>query len=557
MKKLALFSAIYLVMALTFSSCKKEKFAPPEIQSLSIKVNSLSSITFIGNVLNTGNQNTKDYGFIYSTTNGLPSESVGTKVSMGGSPSKGQFSKTLTNLIVTNPSYSNTIWARAYITDENGTVFGAAISAQLPQPTTSGISSSSGKSGDIVKFYGKYHNPTANNVTVNFGNVKAKVISAADSEIAVEVPSGVNAGHGQNVPITISISGSAAVNSTYFTMLANVKDYTPKTGPVGTIVSLIGDNLPNGYYSSTPLSIYFGDVLTTAYYSSQVTVPFTVGARSQVYFAINGQKQALPGEFTVIAPQITSISPSSGIYPGQTLYIAGANFPSQSDASSGRPMVKLGNGDYQIVYLQSNNTYGLNTQSTLAEGEYTLYLRLGPHEVQAADKVKVLAYTATGFSPSSGGPGKEINISGNFIQGSGYTVSFGASSSYGNATSSTNLRVYVPSGINAGKVKLTVDFPNKKVVIPGDFEILGPVFSSFTPVSGVAGTLITIRGSNFFPGTYNTYVKFGTVNVSPISVTENTIVVAVPSNVNPGAMKLSVVTNGQTIMHSDNFTITN
>lgn len=204
-----------------------------------------------------------------------------------------------------------------------------------------------------------------------------------------------------------------------------------------------------------------------------------------------------------------------------------------------------------------NNQFSYSIPSNAPEGDQTLFFKVGPHEVQASKKIKVQGYTATSFSPTSGGPGREINITGNFIQGGGYYVTFGTVNSYGTATSPTNLRVMVPSGINAGKIKLAVDVPNKKITIPGDFEVTGPSFTSFSPASGVAGTLITIKGSGFFPNIYNTAVKFGTVSVTPTSVTENTIVVAVPSNVTPGAMKLSVVTYGQTVINNDNFTITN
>lgn len=182
---------------------------------------------------------------------------------------------------------------------------------------------------------------------------------------------------------------------------------------------------------------------------------------------------------------------------------------------------------------------------------------MGPHEVQAPKKIKVLAFNAISFSPTSGGIGREVNITGNFVQGANYSVAFGTTTYYGSATSSTNLKVFVPSGINVGKVKLTVDFVSKKVVLPGDFEILGPSFTSFSPASGVAGSLVTIKGAGFIPNYIYGSVKFGTVLVTPISVTDNTIVVAVPSNVSPGAMKLSIVFNGQTVVHPDNFTITN
>ncbi|MCJ0742704.1 IPT/TIG domain-containing protein [Pedobacter montanisoli] len=553
MKKLTLFSFL-CIFALVITGCKKEKFAPPEIQTLSVTANSPNSISFRGNILATGNQKIKDYGFIYSTASYQVDENNGTKVSLGNSPSKGEFSKTIDYV---NSPYSNTILVRAYITDENGTVFGSALSAALPRPSSSAITPSSGKAGDLVKFSGKFYNPSVANVIVNFGNIRAKVITASDSEIMVEVPTGITAAHGQSVTVNMFVSGAAVNTSMYFTILANIKDYAPKSGIVGSSITLTGDNLPNSSSYSGNIPVYFDNVQTsTNYYSSTVMVPFAVSEKSTVSVVINGTKITLPGEFTVIAPQINSVNPQSAL-PGQTITISGVNYPTMSDGGSGRPMIKFGNGEYQSVYLQNTNVYALNIPASTAEGEYAIYLRVGPHEVQAPQKVKVTAYTVTGFSPVLGGPGREVNLSGSFIAGNSYYVNFGTVSSYGTATSASNLRVTVPTGINAGKVKISVDVPNQKIVAPGEFEITGPTFTSFSPVSGVAGTLITIKGANFYPGTYNTYVRFGTINVTPVSVTDNTIVVAVPSNVTPGAMKLSVVTGGQTVMHTDNFTITN
>lgn len=135
--------------------------------------------------------------------------------------------------------------------------------------------------------------------------------------------------------------------------------------------------------------------------------------------------------------------------------------------------------------------------TSTAAGDQTLYFKVGPHEIQAPKKIKILDYSITSFSPTSGVRGKEVNITGNFISGPYYYVAFGAANAYGTATSATNLRVCVPSGINTGKRKLTFDPNGRSIVTPGDFEILGPTFTSFASSSGVAGTQITIRGNGF------------------------------------------------------------
>ncbi|MFC5283908.1 IPT/TIG domain-containing protein [Pedobacter alpinus] len=52
-------------------------------------------------------------------------------------------------------------------------------------------------------------------------------------------------------------------------------------------------------------------------------------------------------------------------------------------------------------------------------------------------------------------------------------------------------------------------------------------------------------------------MKFGTISTTVLTATSNRITVAVPSNITPSAMKISVTVNGQTITATDNFTITN
>jgi hypothetical protein len=552
MKKLALFC----FLAITVIACKKDKFAPPEVQTLSATAVSTNSITLVGNIVSKGKHNLKDYGFVYSTNNQNPDVTTGTKVSLGANPGEGEFSKTIENINLTNSIYGNVVWARAYITDDQGTAFGSTLSVNLPRPNSTSIVPNSGQAGDVVKISGKFYNPNINFLVVNFQNIKAKVITATDTELTVEVPRGVTASHNQQVQVTVSVDGSMASNSHYFTMLANVRDFSPKTGPVGTLVILSGDNLPTSYYS-TNFSVYFGGVQATVYnYYNQVTVPFNVTETSELSVLINGQKKVLPGVFTVTAPQITAISPET-VLPGQSITISGSNFPTRYDNTTGRAMIKLGNGSYVDAGYSSSTSFSYQVPTNTADGDYTLYYKVGPHEIQAPKKLKVLGLSASSFSPTTGAPGREVNITGNFVSGSGYYVAFGTVNAYGTATSSTNLRVIVPTGINAGKVKITVDPNGRRIVMPGEFEILGPTFTSFSPTSGVAGTQITIKGSGFYPGIYGASVAFGTVNVTPISVTENTIVVAVPSNVTPGAMKLSVITGGQTVTHNDNFTKTN
>lgn len=541
---------------MTLNSCKKDDLGGPEIQTLSVIAASPTTVIFTGNILNKGKQQILDYGFIYSPNPNID-ESNGTKVSLGNNVSTGQFTTTVDNLKL-GPlyGYNPIVYARAYIRDEKGTAFGALLNVNLPVPSSSSMSPNTGKSGDIVKISGKFYSPALKDVHVTFGGTEGTVIAASDSEISVAVPSGINARHGNQISVTVSVGSSSVQANTYFTIFANIKDFSPKSGAISSFITFTGDNLPTDYYYNGDIVVKFNEITANINYNNtlQAIVPSSIKEKATVSITINGKKTVLPGEFSIVLPEITSFSPESAL-PGGVVNVNIANFA--SNYYDGYPQLKFGNGDYQYANSTTGTGFSYVIPANTEAGDYALTMKFGLNEVTTAKKLKVLAYEVTGFSPEQGAPGKEINISGSFIKDVGYTVYFGTVAVGAVATSATNLRTTVPAGINAGKLKISVDVPGKKIVSPGEFDIKGPTVTSFSPASAIAGTILTIKGTGFYPGDYWTTVKFGTIVAQAISVTENTITVAVPSNLNLGAMKLTIVTGGQSVIADGNFTATN
>lgn len=550
MKRFKIVCIVFCVVVGFFSACKKDDFTPPAIQTLSVEGSSPKAFKVIGNISKVGSETVEDYGFVYSNSPQLD-EKTGIKVSLGKDAREGEFSKQIFIDSSLSMNYNNMIWVRSYLRDSRGTVFGTMLNVNLPRPAMGNITPRMAMSGEIIKISGNFFDASSDNTLVMFQNVKAKLIAVSNTEITAEVPTGIPARHGNYINVSVRVSGIAVGGDSGFQILANIKDFTPKSGPVGTALSFIGDNMPD-YYSYSDLRIEIGDQVLNNYYSNTVNVPFTVKENSDIAITINGKKNVL-GSYKVTAPIITDFDPN-GVFPGQGIIIHGTNFPVIDDYSDGRARVKLGSGGYQNVSRNGNDQYYYTLPSTFAEGEYSLYMKVGPHEVLAPKKLKVLGYAANSFSPSSGSILQQVNIAGSFIKGSWYNVSFGSITTSGTATSSSNLQVVVPYGVAEGHVKISVEFPDKKVTIPGEFEIVGPSFKSFSPASAVPGTTLTIKGEGFIQS-YDTMVKFGSIAVAPNQVSANTILVTVPSNVSPGAMKLTVVTGGQSVTHKDNFTL--
>jgi hypothetical protein len=544
----------FLIGFALFQSCKKDAQAVnPEVQTLSVVTLSPSSVTFKGSIVKVGNSSVLDYGFVYSFSSNFD-QNTGTKVSFGSSPKVGDYTRQVNGIVSIN-SYQNTLYVRAYLTNSKGTVFGSMVSVNMPTLSIGSVSPQSGKSGDQVTFTGQFFSPTIDQVNVSFGNMPAKVISVSDSKIVAEIPSGIPSSDNSQIQVQIIIGGRNLNAGTSFTILANVKDFAPKTGPIGTQITFIGDNLPS-YYSNN-LQVLFGQVpVSIGYYNNlQVAVPPTITSDTfPITMIINGKSTVLSGNFKVTAPTITAISPTSSLAGGYFV-ITGTNLPANFSYGS-NPTATLGS---TLVYpnIASDTRLSFSIPTDISPGSYTFTLKVGPYNIVAPQKLKVITPSISTFTPLSGGPGTAVDIQGTFIQGQGYNVMFGSIYSYGTASSSTTLRAYVPAGVQPGNVDLSVVINGQSLLAKNKFKVVGPSITSFSPTSGVAGTVITINGAGFDPNTYNTVVKFGTVAAPIVTATGTSISVMVPSNIPPGAMKLSVITSGQTVVSTTNFTITN
>ena len=552
----------YIRMLLVFTafasiaSCKKDTDEHPEIQTVVIEPLSPTRALLKGNIVSKGSFGVVDHGFLYSTSYGL-NDNTGTKVSLGAEIKEGMISKEVQNLSFYQSS-SNTLYARAYLTNNNGTVYGAVISMTMPTVSTASIFPSSGKAGDQITISGQFYSLSKEEVSVSFGGISGKVTEVSPSKITVEVPAGINTSNSSSNQITlaISINGQQVYSSHTFKVVPTFKSFLPTSGTPGTTVSISGDNIPNYYsYYSTPIKVYVGETLVNnlqSYNTSglSITIP---GSLSQVKNAISievdGVKTVLPGDFTVLSPLISSISPPTGL-PGSSFSIFGSNFPTNSFSSNAQ--VTIGGIPANASSISSGQI-NVTIPSNLPVGDYKVAVKSGPFTVEASQTLKVQALAISGFSPSSGTSGKEVTLTGTFTPDQYYDIYFGTSWTSARALSSSTLKAYVPSFASPGVVKIIVKHGAQNAESSSNFTILAPSITSFSPSSGVAGTIITISGSGFSTSTYNNTVKFGTVSSNILSATESTITAAVPSNLT-GSMKITVVANGQTAVSASNFT---
>jgi hypothetical protein len=146
--------------------------------------------------------------------------------------------------------------------------------------------------------------------------------------------------------------------------------------------------------------------------------------------------------------------------------------------------------------------------------------------------------TITSFTPTSGGTGVSVTITG--INFTGATaVSFGGISATSfTVNSSTSITAVVGAGAS-GNVSVTT--AGGKATLSGFTFIPMPTITSFTPTSGGTGVSVTITGTNF---TGATAVSFGGIAATSFTVTSATSITAI---IGAGASgNVSVTTAGGT-----------
>jgi IPT/TIG domain len=145
--------------------------------------------------------------------------------------------------------------------------------------------------------------------------------------------------------------------------------------------------------------------------------------------------------------------------------------------------------------------------------------------------------TVTNFNPLTGGPGTSVTITGtNFTGATG--VSFGgvAATTF-TVNSATQVTATVPAGAGSGKIRVTSPVGYGETATDFMVPLVSPTVTSFNPVSGSAGSSVTITGTNFLSVTG---VRFGGVAATTFTANSVTQITAtVPTGAVTGKIRVT------------------
>jgi IPT/TIG domain len=307
----------------------------------------------------------------------------------------------------------------------------------------------------------------------------------------------------------------------------------------GTVVTITGARLTGatkvlfGTKAATAVTVNSDSQITATSPAGSGTVDVTVTTPNGTSAKSSADK------FTYLAvPTVKSLSPNNGPPAGGTsVTITGTGFAGATAVAFGTTAASSFTVDSstQITAVAPAGTAATTVDVTVTTPGGTS--AKGTLDKYTWDGVP----TITGLSPANGpvAGGNTVAVNGtNFASGS-TKVLFGSTPGT-NVTfvSTKQVTVTAPAG-SAGSVDVTVITPGgTSATSSKDLYTYGaPPITSFTPLSGVTGSTVTITGTGFSPGMS---VQFGSLASPTVTVSSGTTVKAVVPNGDPGAAAITV-----------------
>jgi len=364
-------------------------------------------------------------------------------------------------------------------------------------PIIESFSPKSGSWGTEVKIVGKNLDATTG---VNFGGITATFNVVSPTLLTTKVPNGA-----KTCSINLTTINDSGVLSDLFLVGPSFTDFTPTMGSPGTIVTINGNN----FTGATAVKFHGvpGKVLSLSDTVIEAVVPVGATTGSISVTTLSGTSYTAASFY--IGPYITSFYPSSGRV-GTRVQIHGHNFTGATTVEFGNVWVTpLVVSDILIdaIVPIGATTAPLGVTTPLGTSYIIPGFTVGP--------------TITSFSPSAGGVGDTVTITGGDFS-SATSVKFnGVNAREFHVDSETSMTAVVPPGAASGLISVTTAAGTG--YSSSAFNV-GPIVTSFSPKSGVAGTPVTITGKNF-TGVYA--VEFNGVAATTFNVESDTSITAV------------------------------
>ncbi|SMC90037.1 IPT/TIG domain-containing protein [Pedobacter nyackensis] len=316
-----------------------------------------------------------------------------------------------------------------------------------------------------------------------------------------------------------------------------VKDYYPNSGNQGTLVTIEGTGFPA---SPNAITATFGgaaaDVVSAT--STAIVLRAPAGGRTgEIVMKVNNETLNI-GTYTYQELSVQTISPANGA-AGAHIRITGAGF-----SSTNGPAEVYVNGKLATVVSASDNLLVAEVPEGAGTGPVTVKVD-GKEASGQIFKFQVIS----GIKPASGGKGTHVKITGGGFDEvlAGNFVDFNGKQAMVLEATADYLVVVAPEGVQTGPVSVTIN--NQKAAGPMFTLVPMPVIETVTPLSGPAGTEMTITGLNFSTFTDENKVTVNGKQLVVLTATSFKLTLSIPGGTGDGKVILNV--NDQIVQGPD------
>jgi len=411
-----------------------------------------------------------------------------------------------------------------------------SVPLPTPPPSISGLSPTSGASGTAVTISGANFRATQGSSTVTFNGVIATPSSWSETSIVAPVPGGATTG-----PVVVTVGGQAS-NGVTFTVPPpppQINSLSPTFGPIGAGVTIAGLNFGATQGSSTvtfngmaatpsswsgtsiivpvPSGVTTGPVVVTVEGQASNRVTFTVGDIHHLHAEASVTERVL--QLNMDGPDAAATSVAA-VMTGKT----GEQLIRAFDTSLSAGTIPAGATFSATLWMRKDTSNGTMTPRA------KLYLN------DPTGTLLCTATTTTTLAVSTSTPTK-------------YVLTCTTTSS---VTIASTDRLYLWVGVN-----ITTGSGNKAVsayahlegALNGNYDSYvvgplpsgaGPKITALSPLSGPAGTSVTISGAGFGGAQGTSSVAFNGITATPSAWSDASITVPVPMDAATGPVTVTV-----------------
>ncbi len=381
---------------------------------------------------------------------------------------------------------------------------------------------------------------------VRIGALSMVVRAADPNALRVIVPDGAQTG-----PMTVHTPGGD-VQTPPLTVSARVlvRDFAPTAAAPGGNVVIRGSG-----FSTTPANnhITLGGrpvrVVRSTANEVEFQVPNDAQAGGSIIVEVPGAGRFETGAALRVAPAplVREMVPPQGA-PGSRVTLRGERF----GADQAAVQVTLGTTAVRIVSVAPTEIVVLLPPGA-STGRFNVTVAgIGPVQ-STADFAVLEAVSLTGFAPRAGDAGDHVTLTGtgfsptadqNTVRlGSGFTARVISSSP-------RELVVEVPEGARSGQWSVSVAGNGDARGREPFMVTQRPRILALEPDNGVVATRVTLRGQNFPSDRALVQVRLQEIECNVESTSREAIVVAVPSGVQPGPARFTVIARLQGTGHA-------